>query len=274
MHFSNEYQAAMAAVTKASLLCRRLQGDLIGQTMTKEDRSPVTLADYCSQMLICRELSMAFPDDEIIAEEHSQDLLEGTAPDLADRILEIAREYAGPSTDRNQVFQWIDHGRDVKSSRQWVLDPIDGTKGFLRGGQFAVALGLIIDGEVVLGVLGCPNLDYDDNHIGSVLGATKGSGAFEYCLDEPALFRSICVSKTMPGPELSFVEGVESGHSDHSTQDQIKKYSAQTAPSLFAWTPKQNMQWWQKAMPVSTYGYNPQKRRSIDKRYGTMRLVF
>ena len=40
----------------------------------------------------------------------------------------------------------------------WTLDPIDGTKGFLRGGQYAVCLALLVDARVELGVIGCPNL--------------------------------------------------------------------------------------------------------------------
>lgn len=43
------------------------------------------------------------------------------------------------------------------SGRFWALDPLDGTFGFVGGDQYAVALSLIEDGEVVLGVLGCPN---------------------------------------------------------------------------------------------------------------------
>jgi 3'(2'), 5'-bisphosphate nucleotidase len=39
-----------------------------------------------------------------------------------------------------------------------VLDPIDGTLGFVRGDQYAIALAMVENGEVVLGVLGCPNL--------------------------------------------------------------------------------------------------------------------
>lgn len=223
MHYGNEYEAALKAVGKAATLCRALQGELAGTAMTKDDRSPVTLADYCSQMLICRELSMAFPDDGVIAEEHSRDILEGKAPGMAERIVDMTREHADPDADLARAFAWIDHGRDVDTARQWVLDPIDGTKGFLRGGQFAVALGLMIDGEVVLGVLGCPNLAYDDERKGCLLGATRGSGAFEYALNDMSLFRSISVSGTEPGPELSFVESVESGHSDHSTQDALKQ---------------------------------------------------
>jgi 3'(2'), 5'-bisphosphate nucleotidase len=42
----------------------------------------------------------------------------------------------------------------------WTLDPIDGTKGFLLGGQYAVCLALIEDSDVKLGVMGCPNLPH------------------------------------------------------------------------------------------------------------------
>lgn len=64
----------------------------------------------------------------------------------------------------------------------WALDPIDGTKGFLRGGQYAVCLGLIVDGEVVVGVTGCPNLPVDfskpEGEKGVLFTAVKGHGAF------------------------------------------------------------------------------------------------
>ncbi|MBU1248035.1 MAG: 3'(2'),5'-bisphosphate nucleotidase [Proteobacteria bacterium] len=222
MNLRTEYEVALAAVTRASLLTRSLQSELAGQAMSKGDRSPVTLADYCSQMLICREISLAFPNDGIIAEEHSQDLLEGKAPGMAEQIVAIARREADPAADLQLAFAWIDHGRDVTSSRQWVLDPIDGTKGFLRGGQFAVALGLMIDGKVVLGMLGCPNLIHDASHSGCILGATLGGGTRQHALDDPLLFRAISTSTVGSGPELSFVESVESGHSDHSTQDLLK----------------------------------------------------
>ena len=46
------------------------------------------------------------------------------------------------------------------STGMWTLDPIDGTKGFLRGGQYAVCLALLVDARVELGVIGCPNLPW------------------------------------------------------------------------------------------------------------------
>ena len=66
---------------------------------------------------------------------------------------------------------------------RWTLDPIDGTKGFLRGGQYAICLALIEDGDVKLGVIGCPNLPVhgaqpEEGLIkGCILAAVKGQGA-------------------------------------------------------------------------------------------------
>lgn len=58
------------------------------------------------------------------------------------------------------VLKAINRGahKGGKKGRFWVLDPVDGTLGFVRGDQYAVALALVDRGEVVLGVLGCPNL--------------------------------------------------------------------------------------------------------------------
>jgi 3'(2'), 5'-bisphosphate nucleotidase len=223
MHYRTEYDVALRAVAKAARLTRSLQAELAGQAVEKNDRSPVTLADYASQMLICRELAMAFPQDGIIAEEHSADLLEGRAPGMAERLVELARREADPDTDLERVFSWIDHGAGSDSTRQWVLDPIDGTKGFLRGGQFAVALGLLVGGQVVLGVLGCPNLPHDERHTGCLQGAVRSMGAKQYALDDPDVFREIRVSDVASGAGLAFVESVESGHSDHSTQGRLKE---------------------------------------------------
>jgi len=65
-----------------------------------------------------------------------------------------------PGLTEDEVLTAIDHGVHGvgPTGRYWVLDPIDGTKGFLRGGQYALCLALIENKEIVLGVLGCPNL--------------------------------------------------------------------------------------------------------------------
>jgi 3'(2'), 5'-bisphosphate nucleotidase len=52
-------------------------------------------------------------------------------------------------------------GAGGRSGRVWVMDPIDGTQEFVRGGQYAIALALVEDGDQKVGVLGCPNLRLD-----------------------------------------------------------------------------------------------------------------
>jgi 3'(2'), 5'-bisphosphate nucleotidase/inositol polyphosphate 1-phosphatase len=91
------------------------------------------------------------------------------------------------------VANLVDQGSSAGGStgRHWVLDPIDGTRGFVGGRQYAVCLGLLQEGRVVLGVLGCPNLpqtpitdddcdegqaarSFSDDNIGTVFAASKG----------------------------------------------------------------------------------------------------
>lgn len=80
------------------------------------------------------------------------------------------------------------HATDLISSLKghWALDPIDGTKGFLRGGQYAVCLGLLVDGQVEVGVMGCPNLPVNpkepEGEKGVIFVAVKGQGAFQVSL--------------------------------------------------------------------------------------------
>jgi 3'(2'), 5'-bisphosphate nucleotidase len=65
----------------------------------------------------------------------------------------------------------------------WTLDPIDGTKGFLRGGQYAIGLALIVDSKVQFGIMGCPNVPVSptdpDGERGCIFMATRGQGAHQ-----------------------------------------------------------------------------------------------
>ena len=67
----------------------------------------------------------------------------------------------------------------------WTLDPIDGTKGFVRGEQYAVCLALIEDNDVKVSVIGCPNLPASLSDPGGERGclfvAVSGQGAEQVC---------------------------------------------------------------------------------------------
>lgn len=111
----------------------------------------------------------------------------------------------------------------------WTLDPIDGTSGFLRGGQYAVCLALIVDGVVKVGVLGCPNLPIKFNDSTSERGVLvfgkSGDKAYESSLNQTFKDKSrVCQMKKVEDlSQATFCESVDSGHSSHEEQSQIAK---------------------------------------------------
>ncbi|MEM1097634.1 MAG: 3'(2'),5'-bisphosphate nucleotidase [Planctomycetota bacterium] len=210
---------AVTAVRRASKVCQRVQADLVNaETLEKKDKSPVTVADFASQAVICAALRDAFPDVPVVGEEGSAELRDGTHAAL------LASVATHAMLDEDAALEAIDFGafdpvadRDVRT--YWTLDPIDGTKGFLRGEQYAVALALIEDGEVTLGVLGCPNLNG-----GVAMVARKGGGAERLALDGGESFQGAPVRVSDEKIDnAKLCESVESGHSDHDASHRISE---------------------------------------------------
>jgi 3'(2'), 5'-bisphosphate nucleotidase len=175
---ANEREVGLAAVLAATELCEAVRAELVQgngpASLSKQDRSPVTVADFGSQALICRRLQQAFPGDVIVAEEDSAELSDGPrAAQLAAVVRFVGAQVAGATPA--DVCRWIDLGGDRTADRCWVLDPIDGTAGFLRNDQYAIALALIEDGVVQWGFLSCPALASDGRR-GTVLVAERGGG--------------------------------------------------------------------------------------------------
>jgi 3'(2'), 5'-bisphosphate nucleotidase len=220
--YDAELRAGLEAVRAASRVCRAVQARLVtAETLEKKDKSPVTVADFASQAIVCQRLEAVFAGDAVVGEEGSAELREEGQRVLCDAVVrEVAAEVAG-DPGAAAVLDWIDRGgADATSARYWTLDPIDGTKGFLRGEQYAVALGLIEDGEVVLGVLGCPNLDEGR---GALFAAVRGEGARSFALTDGAdeVGAPIGVAAVASPAEARFCESVESAHSDQSESAQI-----------------------------------------------------
>ncbi len=219
MAYEHELQAAVAAVRAAADVCRKVQINLVtGEAMQKRDKSPVTVADFASQAIVCRMLRDTFPDVPVVGEEDSGELRADT--DEALTLRAAIAHHSGLSVDR--ALEAIDQGgfdpAAGATERYWTLDPIDGTKGFLRGEQYAVALALIEGGEVVLGVLGCPNLDRD----GVLMAAVRGEGTRRLLLDDSTLDgETVRVSTTTDLSQAKFCESVESGHSDQDASVKI-----------------------------------------------------
>ena len=220
---SAELAAATEAVRAASRICRDVQRRLVdSEKLEKSDRSPVTVADFASQAIVCAGLSERCPGDPVVGEEDSAALREDAQAELLAAVVERVGEELGERVDPEQVLSWIDLGSaDAVGNRYWTLDPIDGTKGFLRGEQYAVALGLIEDGQVVLGVLGCPNLPLGGDR-GALFTAVRGGKTHVRSLwDEGASEVPVSVGDIQRARDARFCESVESGHSDQGESARV-----------------------------------------------------
>lgn len=213
-----EMDLAVQAVRQAGKLCRAVQAEIDPGALQKKDRSPVTVADFGSQALVCRALAAAFPADPVIGEEDAAPLLEAGNAAVLQRVVRHVR-IQWPQASEQDVCGWIDHGgAKAYAPRFWTLDPIDGTKGFLRGEQYAIALALVIEGELAAAVLGCPNLGPvlgGDPETGSLLTAIRGAGAWQLPLLGEGPARRLRVSDTRDPVRIRFCESVEADHSSH-----------------------------------------------------------
>jgi 3'(2'), 5'-bisphosphate nucleotidase len=235
MAYEAEREVAVAAVERASRLCRSVQANLVSEaSMEKDDKSPVTVADFGAQAVVTHALTGAFPAVPLVGEEDASALREPDNGELRTRVEDSVCE-TDPSIDRGRVLELIDYGvhEGGATGRHWTLDPIDGTKGFLRRDQYAVALGLIEDGEVVLGVLGCPNLpvraDDPDGDRGCLFVAVKGQGSFMRPLGGSREVRIHVTDVTDPS-QASFCESVEKAHSSQSDSAKVAEKLGITVP--------------------------------------------
>lgn len=247
--YAKELNIALLAVQRATLLTKSVFHSHAKGTLNKQDASPVTIGDFGAQALIISALQHNFPDDEIVAEEEAKDLRENEAlrrtvwdlvknATLSDALAE--KELGGSIASPEAMLDIIDKGDSKGGSkgRIWAIDPIDGTKGFLRGGQYAVCLGLMVNGDVKVGVLGCPNLPVSDSEPltentgtdatdqegkGVLFSAVQGQGASSRPLGKGMLASG---SKIQMKPisnisDATFCESVEAGHSNQGDSYQI-----------------------------------------------------
>jgi 3'(2'), 5'-bisphosphate nucleotidase len=220
---SFELEVALRAVRAASRACRAVQQRLVKpETLQKRDKSPVTVADFASQAIVCAVLESELPKDPVVGEESAKALREDSQSSLRASVVEIVGEQLARDAAPDAVLAWIDRGNaEARGRRYWTLDPIDGTKGFLRGEQYAVALALIEDGEVRLGVLGCPNLPEGDG-VGALFFASRGDGASAQPLwDEARPAHAIAAGDITVAAQARFCESVESEHSDQTESARI-----------------------------------------------------
>lgn len=188
--FEAEAHAAASAVQRAMQLCSALACDMrmVAPTVGKEmescdvtagvsfikpgDSTPVTAADFAIQGLVSAALKEHFPNDRFMGEEDAADLR--ADPDLCDLALDLCTRFGGDS-ERDAFLAAVDRGLEPErdgTERVWVLDPIDGTKGFMTGQGYVIGLALLVDGEAVVGAMGAPN----ENVFPPLMVSARGQG--------------------------------------------------------------------------------------------------
>ncbi|MCY4071770.1 MAG: 3'(2'),5'-bisphosphate nucleotidase [Chloroflexi bacterium] len=151
-------QTIREAIRDAVKLCRRVQEHyLIANTKSAGDhKEPVTIADYGSQAIICRALMTHFPDDGVISEESGEQFLQLLSAEQRSQVLALLEDVLGCALSETDLVNWLEHGKGKATERNWVIDPIDGTKGFIALRHYAIACGTLVDGQVADGIVAAP----------------------------------------------------------------------------------------------------------------------
>lgn len=239
MQYATERQLAIDAVRRAAALCQAVRHSHQSTAIVKPDRSPVTIADYGAQALICQALAAACPEDPIVGEEDAQLLAQPAMADCLAGVTAIVQTLE-PTANQSDILHWISRGKGNPGPRFWTLDPIDGTKGYVRGDQYAIALALIVEGQVQVGVMACPALPIDPSQPegdarserlcqrGVIFVAVKGQGAEQLPL-QPGSGQSLRIN---PGGPQRLIESVELDHGTPRDQHQIAAAIGLTLPPL------------------------------------------
>lgn len=207
-----DLEPIIEAVRLAAALCREVQDHfLVGNEKT--DREPVTIADYGSQAIICRAIRQHFPADAIIAEERGDQFLSAVSTTQRETIEGLVSQVLGETVSEADMLSWLDHGRDKEAERTWVIDPIDGTIGFLAKRTYTIAIGVLEHGLAAAAVMGCPG--YGD---GKIFYAAQGKG-YEIPLQGEGI-KDVAVA-AREGDAVKVVESYESSHADHGSMKQV-----------------------------------------------------
>lgn len=228
---ASEARTAELALASAARITRWIRPTARATALAKPDHSPVSAADYAVQAVIARLLEDVDPSVSLIAEEDTTGLRMPENAGLRSAVVKAVRR-AVPTVDETSVLEWVDRGRSDRPAprRYWTLDPVDGTKGFLGQGQYAVALALIEAGEVVLGGLACPELSLGvggrgarSQHAGGmILLAAAGEGTWLRSL-RGRLWRRVSVSAIEDPRSARLLISVETAHLDPEWLSTVRK---------------------------------------------------
>jgi 3'(2'), 5'-bisphosphate nucleotidase len=165
--YNKELSLAVNLIKKASEITEWFK-ERGAETFIKRDHSPVTLADFSVQVFVLSQLKEFYPEDQVIAEENESDLITKKSENS---IKECFKELdIGEITDIKSILSY----RGQSSERQWAVDPIDGTKGFMEGLTYAIGISLLDDSKSKMCAISVPTYNEKDQ---AIFVAETGQGA-------------------------------------------------------------------------------------------------
>ena len=221
--FTIELRHALDAAEKSRRFLNFLKSESIHTApFYKIDNTPVTLADYGSQIIILFQLINQFSLDSFISEENLSELYKHKKQQVTE-ICKLVR-YIFPEINIKDI---LSHESKVHpyGKRVWVIDPLDGTKGFIYNRQFSVAIALIENNKIKLGILACPKINklnsikYNDEG-GYTFFAEQGKGAF-FISAHNKLIQKININNKVKNVNVLYAESFDSSHINKQIHDQV-----------------------------------------------------
>lgn len=228
--YQQERYIAELAVQKAVIVTRKVLALVSQGELTKGDKTQVTLADFAAQALLVAAIHHNFPNDAIVGEEDTRALRSSStmAAQVWDLVSstsleDVECESLLPSpTSQEDMLRYIDlggKGYGGPSGRVWMIDPVDGTKGFLKGGQYVVCCTMLEDGQEKIAAFGCPHVSLEQGRIseqdtdttgpGYLISAARGQGTQYRKLSTGALQTATKLSPTKSVESMSSLRFVE-----------------------------------------------------------------
>ncbi|GIK27779.1 MAG: hypothetical protein DWB44_10815 [Chloroflexi bacterium] len=197
------------AARQAAALCSTVQKRHFVTSQKADNDGPVTIADYGAQALIANAIKLHFPGDAVLAEESGEQFVGLVPPEQRAKVVALIGEVLGHRVSESDVVSWLDYGKDIQADRTWVIDPIDGTKGFIAMRHYAIAIGVLRGGQAVGGVMACPGYP-----------AYNGGGALLWTENDTCMIgpisgfsgRQVRVSAIQDVQRVRVLESVEKSH--------------------------------------------------------------
>lgn len=215
-------EAIRSAIRQAAQLCQLVQEQyLVASDKTAGGhKEPVTIADYGSQAIICRALQRHCPGDAVIAEESGAQFLQLVNAEQREQVRRLIAQALHEDVSEADLVSWLDFGAGRPARRTWVVDPIDGTKGFIAKRHYAIACGLLVDGRVAEGIVAAP-------------GYAGGAGALFFTEDGAAwrealgggMREAIQVSRRSDPCEFVAAQSYARAHASKSRMSRAREYA-------------------------------------------------